>query len=309
MKADLHTITVTPLTSSIGARIGGVDLRSDLSEDVCEAIRHAFWKHYVLVFPSDKPVGPEEQNRLAAVFGTPQPMEPFQVLGEKKLAAGIGTNAFKQPDRTIAGESSRTYTKEELEFEARGDGWHTDSSFTSWIPRAATLRAEVVSPVGGDTSFSSQCDAYDTLSPTLQRWLQTLRAIHTFPPYFKGAINVSGYGDAADARFDAAFPPREHPVVVQHPHTGRLSLFVNSSYTVRIVGLARRESDVLLDFLFTHVAAAANVYRHHWAPGDLVAWEELTVLHRAPTDFAPHERKVVRVTAGQLVPTGPSEAL
>jgi taurine dioxygenase len=70
--------------------------------------------------------------------------------------------------------------------------------------------------------------------------------------------------------------------------------------------MTRAESTSLLRFLFSHIRSADYVYRHHWSPGDLVLWDELTCLHRAPVDFAPHDRKVVRVTAGRVVPTAPA---
>ena len=66
----------------------------------------------------------------------------------------------------------------------------------------------------------------------------------------------------------------------------------------KVVGLKH----ALLRLLSQHVASVSFTYSHHWQPGDLVAWDEVHALHRAPDNFAPHERKVVRVTAGRAVP-------
>ena len=169
----------------------------------------------------------------------------------------------------------------------------------------AVLRAEVISPVGGDTGFASLCAAYDALSPMMQAWLEQARAVHIVPAGYKEGIGLDSYGPDAEERFDAEFPPREWPLVIAHPETGRKALFINPSYTVHIVGLKRAESHAILRFLSRHVASASFVYRHHWRPGDLVLWDEVTALHRAPDDFAPHDRKVVRVTAGRCVPATP----
>ncbi|MGE3690839.1 MAG: TauD/TfdA dioxygenase family protein [Novosphingobium sp.] len=297
---------VTPLTGSIGAEVSGVDLAHDISSDDAEAIRHAFAEHLVLVFRCQGKATPESQNRLAALFGEPQPLEVFQFLGRQQSSI-----TFDPGSKIVASEDAGAPEKttpirwEDLQnigLAGDFDGWHIDSSFTHWIPHAAVLRAETIPPVGGDTGFASLCAAYDGLSPLMQEWLAKATAIHHIPPGFKEGIGLAQYGADAEARFDAEFPPREWPLVIRHPVTGRNALFVNPGYTVHINGLNRRESHALLRMLCQHVASTSFTYRHHWHPGDLVAWDEVHALHRAPDDFAPHERKVVRVTAGRAVP-------
>jgi taurine dioxygenase len=79
-------------------------------------------------------------------------------------------------------------------------------------------------------------------------------------------------------------------------------LFVNPVYTTEIVGLTEKESRNLLSFLFTHCTSTEFVYRHHWNPNDLLIWDELMLVHKAPEDFAPHPRRMIRITGGTLVP-------
>jgi taurine dioxygenase len=303
-------LTITPLTGSIGALVEGVDLSRDVEPATAQQIREAFYKHFVLVFRKEGKSTPEEQHRLAALFGEPQPLAVFQFLGARQ------PSIMFNPDSKIAPSSASSAPKPTAAVppkELRGigiagefDGWHSDSTFTPWLPRVAVLRAEVIPPVGGDTGFASLCAAYDGLSPTLQSWLADLTAVHIVPEGFKEGINLSEYGPDAEARFDAEYPPREWPLVIAHPETGRKALFINPGYVVHIMGLKRPESHALIRLLARHVASANFVYRHHWQPGDLVLWDELTALHRAPDDFAPHDRKVVRVTAGRVVPTAPA---
>jgi taurine dioxygenase len=130
-----------------------------------------------------------------------------------------------------------------------------------------------------------------------------VRAVHIVPDGFKDGINLSDYGADAEQRFDAFFQPKEWPLVIRHPETGRKALWINPGYTAHIVGLKRAESHALIRFLARHVSSASFTYRHHWQEGDLVVWDEVFALHRAPDDFAPHERKVVRVTSGRQEPT------
>ena len=302
-------IRVTPLNGLIGAQVEGVDLTREIPSATADQIREAFYNHFVLVFRGAGKGGVEEQTRIAALFGEPQPLAVFQFLGAQqaaitfnpgsRIAESKAASAPKAAPSTIARELQN------LGIAGEFDGWHSDSTFTSWLPRVAVLRAEVIPPVGGDTGFASLCAAYDALSPMMQEWLAEAMGVHIVPDGFKEGINLAQYGPDAEARFDAEFGPREWPLVIAHPETGRKALFVNPGYTAHITGLKRAESHAMLRFLCRHIASSSFLYSHHWQPGDLVAWDELTALHRAPDDFAPHHRKVVRVTAGRVVPTAP----
>jgi taurine dioxygenase len=300
-------LAVTPLTGSIGAQVEGVDLSREIPPDVAAQIRSAFAEHLVLVFRNETGTDPEQHRRLAALFGEPQPLEVFQFLGAPQPSitftpgsriADEGAASAPKPSARVAREHLQN-----IGIGGEFDGWHADSSFTPWLPKAAVLRAELIPPVGGDTGFASLCAAFEGLSPTMQSWLTGMSAVHVVPDGFKEGVNLAAYGPDAEGRFDEHYPPREWPLVVTHPESGRKALFVNPGYTVHIMGLARAESHALLRFLCHHIASLSFTYRHHWRPGDLVVWDEVFALHRAPNDFAPHERKVVRLTAGRQTPT------
>lgn len=303
VRAGSGPLSLTRLTSTIGARVEGVDARREIPDEQKELIRHGLWEHGVLVFPGDG-VGMDEQRRLVACFGTVQPLAIFRFLGEPNPALAVDPRSGGTVDRGGQARRKVTFNRQPekiMEFQ----GWHTDSSFMPELPQAAALRAEVIPPVGGDTCFASLCAAYEALSPVMQDLLAGLRAVHAMPPGYKESIDVWQYGEDAEERFDEAFPPREHPVVIEHPESGRRSLFVNPSYTVRIAGMTDRESANVLRFLYDHISTPDFVYRHHWSDGDIVVWDELVCLHLAPRDYHPHERRLVRVTAGSAVPAAP----
>ncbi len=165
-------LAITPLSGSIGARIDGVDLRRDVPPAVVEQIREAFARYFVLVFRDQGEPMVEAQHRLAAMFGEPQPLAVFQFLGAyqpsitlgpgSRIAASTGASAPK-PAAAVARKDLQG-----LGLAGEFDGWHSDSTFTPWLPRVAVLRAEVIPPAGGDTGFASLCAAYDALSPTMQ---------------------------------------------------------------------------------------------------------------------------------------------
>jgi taurine dioxygenase len=294
-------LRITKLSSSIGARVEGIDPSAEIPGAWQDQLRQALWEQHVLVFPGHD-VGMEEQVRLVSCFGDVQPMPVFKFLGERNPAIAVDYKGGGVVNRDGHAQRAVTFNnrpQKVLEF----PNWHTDVSFTPEVPLVGSLRGEVIPPVGGDTCFASLCAAYEALSPVMRTLLVNLKAVHSPPAGYKEAINIGQYGDDAEARFDAAYPPREHPVVVEHPYSRRPALFVNPGFTVRLVGMTDAESVTILRFLYNHIADPRFVYRHHWTAGDIVVWDELVCLHLAPTDFQPHDRRLVRIIGGTVAPT------
>ena len=73
-------------------------------------------------------------------------------------------------------------------------------------------------------------------------------------------------------------PDKEHPLVWQH-RSGRRSLVLGASAS-HVVGMDRAEGKALLDELLERSTAPERVYRHEWAVGDLVIWDNTGVMHR-----------------------------
>ncbi len=285
-------IHVTPLTSVIGAR---VDLESGaelLDPGAIRAIREALLEHLVLVLP-DQALAPEQQWAFASSFGEPEPHPVSRFFGSEETIVRIDNELIALPDHGRLPH---------LDHLAEHGAWHADYSFNATIPEFATLRAEIVPPIGGDTSWASMVAAYESLSPVMRGLLDGLDAVHWHGPHFAPNFGVARHGDDALRRFEAAFPPIEHPMVILHPETGRRSLFVNPSYTVRIPAMTRSESDAMLRFLFHHIAKSEFHFRHHWQTDDLVIWDERATVHLAPTDYESHPRELVRVAIGSVAP-------
>lgn len=283
---------IIPLSSCLGARVEGIDLREDRDPETVAAIRKALREHLVLVFP-EQALSEEQQLDFASAFAAPEPHPVGRFFGEKETVVHVDNELIALPD-----ESSQL----SLGNLAAHGAWHTDYSFSPRIPEFATLRAEVLPPVGGDTLWCNTIAAYEALSPVLRDLLDGLKAVHWHGPHFAPNFGISRHGPDAIRRFEEAFPPREHPAVISQPETGRPALFVNPSYTTQIVGMTAAESESFLHFLFRHTVAPRFLFRHHWSPDDLVMWDEHATLHLAPTDFHPHRRRLVRVAVGSVVP-------
>ncbi|MDO9706957.1 TauD/TfdA dioxygenase family protein [Paracraurococcus lichenis] len=136
--------------------------------------------------------------------------------------------------------------------------WHADRSYAAEPALACLLRAEAA---GGTIAFIDQRRALARLPAGLRGRLESLRAVHASP-------------------LDPA-QRSEHPVLRQHPVTGEASLYVNPAFATRILNLPAAESRRLLDLLLAAATEEALAWRHAWQPGDVLVWDNRSVLHTA----------------------------
>jgi len=269
------TLTVTPLGPTIGAVIGGVDLRDPPTDAAIARLREALLDHKVLFF-EDQDLTPVQHRDFAARFGElhTHPLYP----GED------GAPELMVLDNHIANPTDN-------------DKWHTDVTFLERPALGALLYAVLTPPSGGDTLWSSMTAAYRALSAPMRDFLAGLTAVHDFTHGFppEGLVGANAGRDRYEkARIE--HPPVIHPVVRTHPETGEASLFVNSVFTTRIEGLGREESDALLALLFRHIQKPEFCVRWRWRRGAMAFWDNRCTQHYAVSDYMPHRRVMRRAT-------------
>lgn len=87
-----------------------------------------------------------------------------------------------------------------------------------------------------------------------------------------------------------------HPVVIRHPFSGRLGLFVNEGFTVNIVGMPAAESNALLAELYAHSKRPEFACRHRWQLGDLSMWDNWGTVDRATGGYSADDRRLMHRT-------------
>ena len=150
--------------------------------------------------------------------------------------------------------------------------YHSDLSHHPAPPRATALYGVGIPRHGGDTAFSHAQHAHDALPAPLRARLAEARAWHADPQ-------------------GAAAPRSLHPLVLRHPRTGRRGLQVPAAAMPEIPGLAPAEAEALIALLQRHLADPRTEYRHRWRAGDVLLWDNRTVLHRAHRDVPARERR------------------
>jgi taurine dioxygenase len=267
-------LSITPITSAIGARIDGIDLAS-ASDEQLEQVRAALLRHLV-VFVRDQDLTDEQHLALAGRFGTVSVYPVARLRGAPQPTASyIEDTADSPPD---------------------ADNWHTDVTWIEEPPSIAFLNARVIPPVGGDTMWASLYAAYDSLSEPMQHICDSLTARHWFGEPFAKAISRKG-GDELVRRLTSAYPYPgvEHPLVRTHPETGRKALFL-SGFMREIVGMHPEESRILIEYLQSLLANPTLQVRWAWRPYDLAIWDERSTNHRALSDHYPAHRVMRRCT-------------
>ena len=273
-------LEVRPVAGAIGAEVRGVDLSRALDDDVIAAIRAAWLEHLVLFFP-DQGLTPQAQLAFASRFGevtSAHPVEP----------------ALDEEPQVLPVDSAGG---------GRTDFWHTDVTFMARPPMASILSAVRLPEAGGDTIWANTRLAYDTLAEPLQRLCDGLAASH-FVPVFATVV-ANGEGKEWEGAPVEEMVPVEHPVVRQHPETGRNALFVNPGFTTGITGFGPRQSADLLRLLYRHSTQPEFTCRYHWEPGSVAFWDNRATMHYGVHDYGTARRVMHRVTLRGDVPRGP----
>src|SRR5262249_31162682 len=101
-----------------------------------------------------------------------------------------------------------------------------------------------------------------------------------------------GYKEVTDPRETVG---ARHPLVRTDPASGRRALFLGRRPNSYIVGLELEESEEILDEVWAHASQPRFAMCHVWQTGDLLMWNNLSVLHRRDP-FSPESRRVMHRT-------------
>jgi taurine dioxygenase len=279
-----ETIAVRQLAGSIGAEIGGVDLRRELSNQAWSEIHRAFLENLVVVF-RDQDLSLDDLMAVGRRFGEPSDY-PFVK----------GIDGYPQIFEIV---------KEPHEAKNFGGAWHSDSTYLPRPPLATLLYAKETPSHGGDTLFANQYLAYEALSDGMRAMLGRLKGVYS-ASLKRGGGRAARHDDIAGMKVqgtaDAASYEAVHPVVRTHPGTGRKALYLNRSHTIRFEDMTEAESQPLIDYLAGHAARPEFTCRVQWAPGTLTIWDNRCAQHFAVNDYAGQRRVMQRLTVGPELP-------
>lgn len=260
---------VAPMSATIGAEIRGVDITTDLPDEVIAELYQAL-VDYKAIFFRDQPLTPAQHVAFAGRFGALE-VHPFIP----------GNDEFPELVHFEKGADVGGYE----------NNWHHDVTWREVPSKAAVLHAVQVPATGGDTLFADMGAAYDGLDDELKARIDGMVAVHDFMRSFGSQVP-----EQRRAEMREQYPPMEHPVVRTHPDSGRKMLFVNRVFTSHIVGLEPEESHALIDRLSRRSEILEYQCRFHWTPDAVAMWDNRSCQHYACSDYWPSIRIMERAS-------------
>jgi len=278
---------INRLSKAAGAELLGVDLTGPVSEAVRREIVDALEQHHVLVVRGQKRLGDDEFLGFAAMFGP----------GEKNFVLNAdGTRMNLVHEVHNLDEHGNPAVKP---YHNSNFFWHSDKSYREMPTFVTMLQPVELPPDGGDTQFANLLAAYDALPAEKKTAIDGLKVEHSLE-HMRKMLDERAL--TAEEKRDS--PPQVHPLVRTHPVTGEKSLYLGM-YCARIIGMPEKESRALIDELEAFATQPQFIYTHKWMPGDVIAWDNRWLIHRAMPNFAMEKhRRVLRrtVVKGTEVP-------
>jgi taurine dioxygenase len=282
------TLATQPLSPGFGAEAHGIDVAA-IGDDEHADVERAFFAAQVLVFRSQR-LTPSQFVAFARRFGPPEP----HVIDQ-----------FHHPaDPNILILSNRVENGTSLGLADAGTYFHTDYSYLDIPARATTLYSIEVPARGGDTLFANQYAAYDDLPAAMKRRIEPLLGVHHYGNRQNEDETTRTVASVLTDAQKAKMPLITHPLARTHPVTGRKALYAVSGSSFGIVGMPDDEARALLDELAAHATQPRYRLSLAYGVGDVVIWDNASLLHSATLVDPAHPRTLWRITLKEPAPAG-----
>lgn len=264
-----QTFRVEKQTGTLGAQIDGINLATVKDESVYEWIADQLVEHKVIFFRNQE-LSSEQHIAFGEHFGPVLDVHPWSRRKEG-------------------------YEKVMALYNGAASNWHSDETWRDETPLGSVLYCRNAPTYGGDTVFADMEKVYDDLPDEKKEMLDDLYAVHDHVSHRRNMIRL-GVSRERIEQWRIEFPEVTHPIVRTHPVSGRKSLFVNGTFTARIVGLPEQESKELLDWICRLVDKPQYQCRFRWQDNSIAFWDNRSVQHYGVPDFGDQQRLMERIT-------------
>ena len=262
-------------------KLGSFGAEADQISPDFKKVWDAFFASQVLVFRNQR-FSPAQFLSFARQFGKPEPHVIDQFHHPEHADILILSNVQKDGQPTGLADA--------------GTYFHTDYSYLEVPARATTLYSIQVPKKGGDTLFADQYAAYDGLPGSLKTKIKDLVALHHYGN--RDDLDKDSRTVASVLTEDQEHKMTwvRHKVARKHPITGRTALYSVSGSSFRIEGMPNDEAVDLLDELKRHATQEKYQLRLKYGVGDVVVWDNASLLHSATLTDPADPRTLWRIT-------------
>jgi taurine dioxygenase len=256
----------TPLKDGFGVEVTGLGLSDDISADQIAALRGLFHDSQLMVIRGQD-ITPERFLWFARHFGRPQP-HILAHLRHRDVPEILPLSNIFENGKPIGVFDGAAF-------------WHQDMAFEEVPSNVTIVHALEVPDIGGETLFADMWAAYDALDAATRTQIGDLVARHRYGN--RADELYESRGKAMELTEDEQKEVRDvyHPLVLDHPVTGRPGLYGVASTSRGIRGMADAEAQALLDRLTEHAAEPRFVYVHSYRVGDIILWDNFSLMHKA----------------------------
>ena len=274
-------LTFNHLERGFGLETNDVDLSQPISALLFAEIEQTFYRGQVLVLRGQKLL-PQQLLDFAKRMGRPEPHVIDQFHHPEHPEILVLSNVKNMGEPTGLADA--------------GTYWHTDYSYLARPAKATLLYSIQVPAVGGNTLFANMRAAYDDLPDAMKRRIDSMVT-----------LNIYGNRDDLDEQSRTAASALnkdqwdkmavvQHSLVRPHPATGQKALYAVSGTSMGIVGVPQDEAIDLLNELKAHATQPKYQLRLKYGVGDVVIWDNPSLLHSATLTDAQYPRTLHRIT-------------
>jgi len=273
---------------TLGVVVEGFDANNATPEEIAE-LKKAVYTSKIAVLKNQH-LNPEE----------------FLALGEKMGDVGeYYEPVYHHPEvkKVFVSSNVKEEDGKQVGVPKTGKFWHSDYQF---MPRPFDLTLiypQVVPTKNRGTFFINMAAAYEKLSEELKLAVKSTSATHSVLRYFKIRPDdvyrpISEIIDEVNGKT----PPVISSTAVTHPHTGETVLYISEGFTMSIEDADGVSRPDLLNELLEATGQLDRTYEHEnihlqtFEKGDMLVWDNRSLIHRALHTATPEPAVSYRVT-------------
>ena len=271
--SDLH---FKKLSEFVGVEISNIDISTPITNNQVKDILSAFAVHSLLVFRNQN-LSSENIVQFSKLFGKLLPHIVDEFNHENVI---VLSNMIDKKGNNLGADRS-------------GMQWHSDGSFRE-KPNMGSLLYGVNCPdIGANTEFSSTYAAFDSLDKIKKEQLSILLGIHDYSWYW---TKYQSSRPPLTIQEKQQTPPVTHPILRTHPVTGWNTTYVSECVTSGIEGMDENIGRKLVMEISDFSTQNKFRYSHKWLKGDLLFWDNRSVIHRATEFDNKYDRLMLRTS-------------